>query len=420
MRYVALIDCNNFYVSCQVVFNPRLAGKAVVVLSNNDSCVISRSSQAKALGVKMGVPLYQIRELVKQHDIQVLSSNYPLYADMSNRVMSILGRYSPIQEIYSIDECFVDLTGMSDIKMTAEAMRSRVQLETGIPVCVGVGPTKTLSKLANFVAKRHPRSNGVFNISDLTQKQQDSVFSNILIEEVWGIGRKLNASLVTQGISTVAELRDANIAGIRTRYGLVLERIVRELRGEDCIEIEEVAPAKQQIITSRSFGQVIESVEDIQDALAHFVSNAAFKLRQQESVASVLQVFIMTDRFRDDRPQYCPSITIPLISPSASSTELQQWAVRGLQDIFREGFQYKRAGVILSGILPAAFYQGDLFVNKEHAKPGLMRVMDDINARYGRGTLKLSQDGCRMAWAMRQENKSPAYTTDWDQLPVCR
>ena len=231
----------------------------------------------------------------------------------------------------------------------------------------------------NFVAKRHPRSRGVFNITDLTVAQRDNVLSNIPIEEVWGVGRRLNVSLMNLGITTVAELRDADIASIRTRYGVVLERLVRELRGESCIEIEEVTPAKQQIINSRSFGQAVDTVEDLQDALAHFISNAAVKLRKQFSVASILQVFIMTDRFREDKQQYCPGITIPLTTPTASTTELQQWAVIGLQDIFREGFQYKKAGIILSGILPADFHQGDLFTGAAKTRPGLMEVMDDLN-----------------------------------------
>lgn len=418
MLHLALVDCNNFYVSCERVFNPRLRNKPVIVLSNNDGCAVSRSNEAKALGVKMGVPLYQIRDLVKKHDIQVLSSNYALYADMSNRVMNILASYSPIQEVYSIDESFLDLTGFSNIRALAGEIRQRVLQETGIPVCVGIGPTKTLAKLSNYVAKRHPRSKGVFSINELTASQADSVFENIGIEEVWGIGRRLTASLTASGIYTVAQLRQADIASMRAKYGVVMAKLIRELRGESCVSMEEVAPAKKQIINSRSFGNAVAAIEDLQDALAHFVSNAALKLRQQNSLAGMLQVIVMTDRFREDQPQYHPCISVPLITPTASTTELQKWALCGLSQIFKEGYQYKKAGVILSGIVPAAFHQGDMFASTA-ASPVLMEVMDNINARYGKGTLKLSQDGSRMAWAMRQERKSPAYTTDWLQLPVC-
>lgn len=419
MPVFLLGDCNDFYVQAERAFDPCLINKPVIVLSNNDGCAVSRSKEAKALGIKMGVPLFKIRDLVRQHDVQVLSSNYALYADMSNRVMSIMARFSPVQEIYSIDECFLEMTGFSNVTTLAGQMRAQIKLETGLPVCVGIGPTKTLAKLSNYVAKRHPKSKGVFNLNDLTPRQANSVFENIAIEEVWGIGRRLNASLTAAGVNTVAELRAADIASMRKKYGVIMEKLIRELRGESCIDIQEVAPAKQQIINSRSFGQPVAAIEDLQDALAHFVSNAAVKLRKQNSLAGMLQVFIMTDRFREERPQYNPCISIPLTTPTANTSELQGWAVKGLQEIYREGYLYKKAGVILTGIVPGDFYQGDMFAGTP-SSPALMEVMDNINARYGKGTLKLSQDGSRMAWAMRQERKSPAYTTDWQQLPVCR
>lgn len=417
-RSIAIIDCNNFYVSCERVFRPDLDGRPVIVLSNNDGCAVSRSNEAKALGIKMGAPLFKIRELVRQHKIVVFSSNYALYADMSNRVMSILRQYSPVQEVYSIDESFLDLTGFSDIRERALAMRMRVNQETGIPVCVGIGASKTLSKLANFVAKRHPKSQGVFNLNALTQAQTESVFSNIPIEEIWGVGRKLNGSLISRGIETVQQLRDSHIPTMRKEFGVVMEKTIRELRGESCISLDEVVSAKKQIINSRSFGQPVTAVEDLQQALAHFVSNAAGKLRQQHSVASLLQVFIMTDRFRDDRPQYCPSVTIPLSVPSASSIVLQRWALAGLGAIFKPGYHYKKAGVALSEITSQHHFQGDMF-EQACENPALMETMDAINARYGKGTLKLSQDSSRRSWQMRQERKSPAYTTVWEDLPVC-
>jgi DNA polymerase V len=415
---IALVDCNNFFVSCERVFRPDLQNKPVVVLSNNDGNVISRSNEAKALGVKMGVPLFKIRDLVRQHKITVFSSNYALYADMSNRVMAILSEYSPTQEIYSVDESFLNLTGFNDIRERSKAIRERVFRDTNIPVCIGLGRSKTLAKLSNFVAKRHPKSFGVFNINLLSPAQVNSVLTNIPTEEIWGIGRKLTASLNEFGIDTVLQLRDADVASMRKRFGLVMEKTIRELRGESCIDMEDVAPAKKQIISSRSFGQPVSEIEDLQDALAHFVSNAAKKLRDQHSIAGMMHVFIMTDRFREDRPQHCPSISIPMTTPTANIMTLQQWAVTGLNSIFKSGYQYKKAGVMLSEITHESTFQGDLFA-PEPEDPTIMRVIDAMNKRYGKGTVKLSQDGSRQTWKMRQEHKSPAYTTDWDELPKC-
>jgi DNA polymerase V len=307
VRSIALVDCNNFYVSCERVFRPDLQNKPVIVLSNNDGCAVSRSNEAKALGVKMGVPVFQIRDLVKEHGIEVFSSNYVLYADMSNRVMTLLRQFAPDQEIYSIDESFLELTGLPNIAELMQTVREQVKRDTGIPVCVGVGPSKTLAKLANFVAKRHPKSKGVFNFNTLTSQQMSSVLRNIPTEEVWGIGRKLTAALNDMGIVNVLQLRDADVPSLRKRFGVVMEKTIRELRGEACIEFEDVTPSKQQIINSRSFGNMVTELADLEDALSHFVSNAAKKLRDQNSVANMLQIFILTNRFRQDQEQYSPT-----------------------------------------------------------------------------------------------------------------
>ncbi len=419
VRSIALVDCNNFYVSCERVFRPDLQNKPVIVLSNNDGCAVSRSNEAKALGVKMGVPVFQIRDLVEQHGIEVFSSNYVLYADMSNRVMSLLREFAPDQEIYSIDESFLDLTGLHDIADRMLIMREQVLRYTGIPVCVGVGPSKTLAKLANFVAKRHPKSRGVFNFNTLTPPQINSVLRNIPTEEVWGIGRKLTAALNGMGIQNVLQLRDADAPALRKRFGVVMEKTIRELRGETCIEFEDVTPAKQQIINSRSFGSMVTEQADLEDALSHFISNAAKKLRDQHSIASMLQIFILTNRFRKDQEQYSPHIAIPLITPTANTITLQKYALQGLKAIFRSGYHYKKAGVILSEISPASHFQNDLFAAAPE-KSQLMKTLDSINARYGKGTIKLSQDGSRQSWVMRAEKKSPEYTTNWAELPLCK
>ncbi|BBB60260.1 DNA polymerase V subunit UmuC [Undibacterium sp. KW1] len=418
-RSIALIDCNNFYVSCERLFRPDLLNRPVVVLSNNDGCAVSRSQEAKALGIKMGGPIFEVADLVKKHNIAVFSSNYALYADLSNRVMSILAEYSPVHEVYSIDESFLDLTGFDDIVARTRAMRQKVMTDTGIPVCVGVGQSKTLAKLANFMAKRHPRSAGVFNFNLLSSNQVDSVLKNLPVEEVWGIGRKLTASLSAYGIDTVLQLRDSDVASLRNKFGVVMEKTIRELRGETCIELDEAAPAKKQIINSRSFGKNVTAIEDLQDALAHFVSNAARKLRDQDSIAGMLQVFIQTNRFRTELPQYNPCIAVPLVQPTCNTITLQRYAMAALNSIFKQGYEYKKAGVILSEISPTTTYQGDMF-SEAKEKPELMDVLDQVNRRYGKGTLKLSQDGSRHSWKMRMEAKSPSYTTTWDDFPVCR
>lgn len=420
MRSIALIDCNNFYCSVQKVFRPDLATTPIIVLSNNDAAIVSRSVEAKKIGLKMGEPFFKVRDLCRKHNVEVFSSNYALYADMSNRVMNILRQFSPIAEVYSIDEIFVDCTGFTDIPERAREMKRRVGAYTNIPVCVGVASSKTLAKLANFVAKRHPKSQGIFDYNALTESQRISVLSNIPPAEVWGIGRRLDAALASMGIETVLQLRDADIGMMRARFGVVMEMTIRELRGEACIEIEEVAPPKKQIINSRSFGKATGEVVDLEEALAHFVTNAASKLRAQNSVAGMLQVFIMTDRFREDQPQYSPSISIPLTNPTADTIALQNWAVKGLAQIYKPGFQYRKAGVILSEICSNNLSQGDLFsASIDASNSKLMQVMDAMNKKYGRGTLKLSQDGTQKNWAMKQERKSPSYTTDWYQLPEC-
>ena len=419
VRSIALVDGNNFYVSCERVFRPDLENKPVVVLSNNDGCAVARSNEVKALGIKMGSPWFQMRHLAKQHGIVALSSNYALYADMSNRMMNVLSTFSPIQEVYSIDECFLELTGFDDIRERAYDIRRTVGQYVGLPVCVGIGPSKTLAKLANHVAKKHPRSKGVFDFNALNDRQQESVLSSIEINEVWGIGRKLTASLNAEGVMNVLQLREADLKSMRARYGVVMEKTISELRGISCIDIQEAEQPKKQIISSRSFGQTVTEIEDLQDALSHFITNAALKLRQQNSVAGILQVFIMTDRFRKDHPQYSPAISLPLPVPTCNTTLLSQWAAVGLKQIYKSGFRYKKAGVILSEISDQAIQQPDLFSSADE-QSDLMETIDSINGRFGKGAIKLAEDGSRMRWAMRQETKSPGYTTDWDEIAICK
>jgi DNA polymerase V len=416
-QQLALVDCNNFYVSCERVFRPDLKNVPLVVLSNNDGCAVSRSNEAKALGIKMGQPWFECKELAEEHGILALSSNYALYADLSNRVMSILSSYSPRHEVYSIDECFVDLTGTPQLKEVSYQMRERVMAWTGIPVCVGIGPTKTLAKLANHIAKKHPRSKGVFNYNDLTESQQCRLLSRIDVGEVWGVGRRLAARLAEHGIQTVQHLRTAHTATLRAEFGVVIEKVQRELHGTVCIDLQVMVPDKKQIVSSRSFGQMVREVEVLKDAMSTFVANACTKLRAQGSHASLIQVFLHTNRFRKDLPQYNPSFTLPLPQPTNDSLVVNRWADYLVGRLFKPGYEYKKAGIALGEIAPVGQYQADWLEPAQPTDMRLMDALDGLNKRFGRGTVKVSTQGAYQSWQMRQERKSPSYTTDWDSVP---
>jgi DNA polymerase V len=415
---LALVDCNNFYVSCERVFRPDLARVPLVVLSNNDGCVVSRSNEAKALGIKMGQPWFECKELAEEHGILAFSSNYALYADLSNRVMSILSDFAPRHEVYSIDECFVDLTGMPKLREVSYAMRERVGMWTGIPVCVGIGPTKTLAKLANHVAKKHPRSKGVFNYNALSEGQKSLLLQRIPVEEVWGVGRKLTKRLECHRIRTVQDLKQAHVPTLRAEFGVVMEKIQRELQEVPCIELQEIQPDRQQIIASRSFGKMVSELPILQDALSTFVANACAKLRGQGSHAAVIQVFLQTNRFRKDLPQYMPSLAVPLPYPTNDSLEVNRWASYLCERMFKPEYQYKKAGIMLSEISPVTHRQGDLLEGEVSSNGKLMLALDTLNQRFGRGTVKVSTQGAFKDWQMRQERKSPNYTSDWDEVPM--
>lgn len=418
VQHLALVDCNNFYVSCERLFRPDLAGVPMVVLSNNDGCVVSRSNESKALGVKMGQPWFECKELAEEHGILAFSSNYELYADLSNRVMNTLSGFSPLQEVYSIDECFVDLTGMPKLREVSYAMRQRVGQWVGMPVCVGIGPTKTLAKLANHVAKKHPRSKGVFSYNALTAEQKTRLLAQLPVEEVWGVGRKLTKRLALHGVQSVLDLREAHIPTLRAEFGVVMEKIQRELQEVACIKLEEVQPDKQQIISSRSFGGMVTELPVLKDALSTFVANACAKLRAQNSHAAVIQVFLQTNRFRKDLPQYMPSLAVPLPYPTNDSLEVNRWADYLCERMFKDGYQYKKAGIMLSEISPVTRQQGDLLEAAPAGNQRLMQALDTLNKRYGRGAVKISTQGAYKDWQMRQERKSPCYSTRWDELPL--
>lgn len=418
-RAIALIDVNNFYASCERVFNPALKGRVVVVLSNNDGCVVARSAEAKALGIKMGVPWFQLKDEARRHKIVALSSNYALYADMSNRVMQIIGQYAPTQEVYSVDESFLDLTGIPG-KHTgiAQDMRERIRQWTGLPVCVGIGPSKTLAKLANHTAKKKLLDEtGVCDFNTLPLELMEATMARIEIGDIWGVGRKLSARLVDLGIKTALDLRQQDPEYMRQQFSVVMEKTVRELQGHACMELDEIAPDKQQIISSRSFGHPVTDHQSITEAVSLYVSRAAEKLRAQQGYAGTLHVFIHTSPFGDG-PKYSNSMTVPLPSPTDDTMQLISVALWILKRIYKPGFRYQKAGVMLGEIVPAGGQQNDLFgFTVEAGKSArLMAALDAVNRKMGKGALRSAAQGYQAPWAMKQGNKSPGYTTSWGDI----
>lgn len=419
-RSIALIDVNNFYVSCERVFNPKLVGKPVVVLSNNDGCTVARSNEVKALGVGMGAPWFKFKDLAKQHGIIALSSNYALYADMSNRVMSILRQYSPDQEVYSIDESFLDLTGFQsrDLIQYGQDMRQRILTWTGLPVCVGIGTTKTLSKLANHCAKKRPVFNSVCNFNTMSSNDLDHLLGQVEVGEIWGVGRKLAPKLQALGFNTVLDLKRANPERLRQQFSVVMEKTIRELNGTVCIELEEIAPAKKQILSSRSFGYPVRDYNSLAESITLYMSGAAEKLRRQQSFAGSVYVYIRTSPFKPDEPFYSNGMTISLPSATDDSRQLVNAALWGLKQIYKPDYNYAKAGVMLSEIVTIEGVQTDLFSQTQVSKKStaLMTVMDNINHKMGKESIKLASEGFTRPWKMRQENKSPSYTTNWNEI----
>lgn len=421
-RNIALIDVNNFYVSCERAFNPKLIGKPVVVLSNNDGCAVARSNEVKALGVAMGAPWFKLKDLARQHSIIALSSNYALYADMSNRVMSILSEYSPDQEVYSIDESFLDLTEFQnrDLIQYGQRMRDHILRSTGLPVCVGIGSTKTLAKLANHCAKKRPVFNSVCNFNTMASEELDILLGTLDVGEIWGVGRKLAPKLQALGYNTVLDLKRASSKDLREQFSVVMQKTIHELNGNVCIELEEMAPDKKQIVSSRSFGHKVTDYNSLAESITSYVSTAAVKLRNQDSFAGSIYVFIRTSQFKPDDPYYSNGMTIPMPTPTNDTRSLVQVALWGLKQIYKPHFKYAKAGIMLSELVPSAGLQTDLFssVQVSAKSSALMKAMDNINHKMGRETIKLASEGFSKPWKMKQENKSPGYTTRWEDILV--
>jgi DNA polymerase V len=420
MSVFALVDANNFYASCERVFAPRLVGKPVIVLSNNDGCVIARSNEAKALGIKMGVPFFEIEALVRRHRVHVFSSNYALYGDMSMRVMGTLGYLCPDVEVYSIDEAFLDLGGVPDRDGFARRARRYVRQWTGIPVSIGVGPTKTLSKVANRFAKKVGTYEGVFDLTagcDL-----DGLLDQVAVSDIWGIGPRYTRLLGQNHIFTARQLRDACDRWVRQHLTIVGLRTVYELRGISCIPLDAAQPAKKGILCSRSFREPVKAAEDLKEAIATFAARAAEKLRRQDSVAGVVYVFVTTKEFGPG-PHYTNHATATLPTASSYTPDLIRYAHRGLEAIFRPGYAYKKAGVMLRQITPNHAVQGDLFAGgdgDEDRRQALMDVVDAINRQWGRDAIVFGASGLKRPWAMKQAQRSPRYTTRWAELLAVR
>ncbi len=348
-RAIALVDCNNFYVSCECLFQPNLEGKPVVVLSNNDGCVVSRSQEVKELGVLMAAPWFQLKNIAKKHNIIALSSNYSLYADISNRVMQLLTKFSPSKEVYSIDECFLELSGMHELTRHGQRMRQAVKQRIGIPVCVGIAPSKTLAKLANHVAKKQPRFVGVCNFNELPEHELDALFEKISVGEIWGVGHRIAIRLQEMNINSVLDLKRAPAKRICSEFGVTMERTVAELNGTACLELDEVTSPRQQIICSRSFGMPVVHLPDLEQEVISYTSRAAEKLRRQHSIAACVQVSIRTSPHQ--AAQYQNALIAPLICPTDDTRLLCHAALSALRRIFRSGYAYQKAGVVLSGII---------------------------------------------------------------------
>lgn len=407
-----LVDCNNFYASCERVFNPSLNGKPIVVLSNNDGCVIARSNEAKALGIKMGVPAYQIKDLVKQHDVAVFSSNYVLYGDMSGRVMSMLADIAPEIEIYSIDEAFINIDGIQDLQSLGLKIVNQVTRGTGIPVSVGIAPTKTLAKLANKFAKKHPAYNRLCIIN--TEEKRIKALQLTDIVDVWGIGRRQAEKLEKQGVKTAYDFTQLPGSWVRKNMTVTGERTWKELRGISCIDMESAPPAKKQICTSRSFGKMVEDIDTMSEAIATHASACAKKLRQQKSYAMSLMVFIHTNNFREDLPQYWKNTIIKLPVPTNDTLEIVHYALEGLKSIYMTGYQYKKAGVIITEIVTSA--QLGLFDTVDREKrEKLMQAIDKVNGEH-KHLVKLAVQGNGRDWKLKQEQLSKRYTTDINEV----
>lgn len=412
----ALVDCNNFYVSCERLFRPELRGRPVVVLSNNDGCAVSRSNEAKALGIKMGTPYFELRDLETREGLIACSSNYALYADLSSRVMRTVASMTPRIEVYSIDEAFADLQGVQgDLEQLGRGIRARILRDVGMPVGVGIAPTKTLAKLANWAAKKWPATGGVVDLRDPVRQRRLLALAEV--GQVWGVGRRISAHLGEMGVTTAAQLSQFDLKTIRRRFSVNLERTARELNGERCFELGESPDPKKMIACTRSFGQRKFALVELQEAVTGYVTRAAEKLRGQQQLCQALQVFVRSSPFDERGEHYSRSVLVQLPFPTCDTRDLVAGALEGLAGIYRPGPAYAKAGVILMDFVERGRFTPDLFAPApRHGSDRLMAVVDAINAKQGRGTIRPARLAADQGFSMKRERLSPKFTTDWGEL----
>ncbi|PLX41214.1 MAG: DNA polymerase V subunit UmuC [Deltaproteobacteria bacterium] len=423
-RAIALVDCNSFYASCERLFRPNLKERPVVVLSNNDGCIVARSPEVKALGIPNGSPWFKAKALAERHGVVAFSSNYTLYADLSNRVMSLLSTFSPEQEVYSIDECFLDLTGIkaADLTEYGRTIKERVKRDIGLPVCVGIGASKTLSKLANHIAKKNPALGGVMNLNALAEGEVDELLALLPVDDVWGVGSRIAGRLRRLGIKSALDLKRARSEEVRALTSVVTGRTVAELNGIECISLEEVLPRKKQIMCSRSFSRRVGGLPELEESVVQYMTRAAEKLRAEGSLAKLVHVYLRTNRFKRDEPQYKPGVTVPLANHSDDTILLVRAALFGLRRIYRPGFLFQKAGVMLSELVARDERQPTLFNDGEAIarSRSLMEALDAVNTLMGSGTVRLLGEGIDKGWDMKRGLLSPRYTTRMEDIPIAK
>ena len=412
---IALIDCNNFYASCERIFNPKLIGKPIVVLSNNDGCIIARSKEAKKLGIKMGEPYFKAKNIIEKNKVEVFSSNYSLYGDISQRVMETLSSFSSEVEIYSIDEAFLGLNGFEnyELKTYCNHIRQTINKWVGIPVSIGVGPTKTLSKIANNLAKKNSNYKGVCILENKIEIKK--ALNQTSIEDVWGIGRRLSIFLKKYNIDTAHHFSEMDRGWVRKNMGVVGEKTYLELNGVSCLDLDLVPSDKQSCCVSRSFSRPIEKLFDLEESISTYGSRVSEKIREEGLVAESMSIFVLTNHFNRREKQYSNSIKLHLPFPTNNSIKIVKRSLEGIRKIYRPGYKYKKAGIILYGLSRQNVTKGLLDYDRE-ASDSIMQTIDKINNRYGGETIKIASEGIKKIWRMKRENVSPCYTTRFDEL----
>ena len=412
---IALVDCNSFYASCERIFNPKLLGKPVVVLSNNDGCVITRSSEAKKLGIKMGEPYFKAKRIIEKNNVKVFSSNYSLYGDISQRVMEILLNYSPEVEIYSIDEAFLSFKGFKNYELSiyCKEIRKIIKQWVGIPVSIGVGPTKTLAKIANHLAKKNHKYEGVCILKEKTLINE--ALKDIKINDIWGIGKKLSKFLKNKGINNAKQFTLVDRNWIRKNMGVLGEKTHLELKGISCLDLELLPVTKKSCCVSRSFGIPIETLEELKESIANYGSRVAEKIREENLIAQSMTVFILTNHFNKKEKQYSNSIKLQLDYPTNNNMIIIKKATEGIEQLYRRGYRYKKAGIILYELHNSSSVRGLLDYDRPKSE-SLMQSLDKINYRYGSSTLRTAAEGLQKKWQMRRSKISPSYTTCFDEI----